>query len=64
MNSVRVSSLEQKGYRLSFQMLNIDLIGGRSVSLENGYMDIGYIVLRVFLYFKNFIKIQIYFESD
>lgn len=64
MNSVRVSSLEQKGYRLSFEMLNIDLIGGRSVSFENRYMGIGYIVLRVFLYFKNFIKIQIYFESD
>lgn len=45
-------------------MLNIDLIGGRSVSFENRYMGIGYIVLRVFLYFKNFIKIQIYFESD
>lgn len=31
MNSVRVNSLEQKGDRLSFQVLNIDLIGGCSV---------------------------------
>lgn len=61
MDSVRRSSLEQKGGRLSFKVLDRDLRGGQSVNCEDGYMGISYIVLCVFLYFQNFIKIYMYF---
>lgn len=62
MDSVRGISLEQKGGRLSFKVLDTDLRDGQSVNCEDGYMGISYIVLCVFSIFPKLYNICVFFK--